>query len=188
MSDVIEIEKKTSEIVDWSKVKKIDSEDQYRKAIEVTKDVKNLQKQIVDTFSAQKELAHKAHKAVIEAEKKYLEPLQTVEKNLKNICSAYFWNLKRAELDAEKEAIKSGVETTVSVTIPEVQGVSYRDNWKMEVVDLMVLVKAVAKGQQPISLLLPNETAINQIVKALKAETNIPGVKVYSEKVSSVRT
>jgi hypothetical protein len=74
------------------------------------------------------------------------------------------------------------------VTGPQkASGISYRDNWKAEVVDLMTLVKAVASGKAPLSYLEANMTALNQAAKALRGTQDIPGVRQYSETVQAKR-
>lgn len=68
-----------------------------------------------------------------------------------------------------------------------VAGISYSDAWKAEVIDLKALVKAVAEGKAPLTLLEANTTAINSMAKSLKAELKYPGIRVWSEKVVSSR-
>jgi len=68
------------------------------------------------------------------------------------------------------------------------EGVSYVDNWKAEVVDFKLLVEAVAKGNLPIDVLLPNNSYINQSAKALKGFMNWPGVSVKKERNVRVST
>lgn len=70
---------------------------------------------------------------------------------------------------------------------PVVKGLSFRDNWKAEVTDVMALVRAVAKGEQPITLLEPHMPALNQMARALKQAMNVPGVKAKNERISSQR-
>jgi hypothetical protein len=57
---------------------------------------------------------------------------------------------------------------------PKVPGLSYREDWKFEIVDATVL---------PREYLIPDESKIGKIVRALKATTYIPGVRVFSVKV-----
>jgi hypothetical protein len=70
---------------------------------------------------------------------------------------------------------------------PKVEGVSFRDAYHAEVVDLMALVKAVAAGQAPLTLLQVNTTALNGLARSLKGALVIPGVKVVSDRVAAVR-
>jgi hypothetical protein len=66
-------------------------------------------------------------------------------------------------------------------------GVSYRANWKAEVIDLMALVKAVAAGQMPTTVLLPNMTALNQMAKAYHNTQAIPGVRQFNDVTQAKR-
>lgn len=70
---------------------------------------------------------------------------------------------------------------------PKVTGVAFPTHWHAEVTDLTALVDAVAVGQQPISLLLPNEQALNQLARALKGTLRIPGVKAVETRTTTVR-
>jgi hypothetical protein len=64
---------------------------------------------------------------------------------------------------------------------PKVAGIVTREVWKCEVVDLLKLVKAVAEHPQHLNLLMPNNTAIQQMAKALKGAMAIPGIRVYAD-------
>lgn len=70
---------------------------------------------------------------------------------------------------------------------PAAAGVSYRDNWKAEVTDLMALVQAVAGGKAPIDYLLPNATVLNALAKGKKETMAIPGVKAWNDRVVNQR-
>ncbi len=95
-----------------------------------------------------------------------------------------------AEEEGDKEAAQAIIEEEVYVppvvipkATPQVQGVSFRENWKHQVIDLMALVKAVAAGQVPINALNANDVFLGQQARSLKGAMKYPGVKVYSEKV-----
>jgi hypothetical protein len=71
---------------------------------------------------------------------------------------------------------------------PRVEGVSFRDTYTAEVFDLMALVRAVATGLAPITLLQVNTTALNGMARALKNALALPGVRVISGRVAAVRS
>ena len=56
---------------------------------------------------------------------------------------------------------------------PEPEGLSYRDNWQFEV---------VAIKEIPAEYLQVNEKGIRAVVKALKGNTKIPGIRVFNKK------
>lgn len=98
---------------------------------------------------------------------------------------------KAAEKKAEKAEAKGNTERaaeiresvpvvampTVAVARPKVEGIARRSTWSGEVVDKMALIKAVAAGKAPATLLAVNQTALNQMARALKDELSYPGVK-----------
>jgi len=79
------------------------------------------------------------------------------------------------------------VPAAVSPPPPKAEGVSFRTNHRAEVVDLMALVKAVAKGEAALAYLEPNLPALNQAARALKEELKVPGVRVIAERIAAVR-
>lgn len=71
---------------------------------------------------------------------------------------------------------------------PAVQGLSYRETFRAEVTSLPTLVEAVAARQQPITLLLPNQSALDGLARALKTALAIPGVRLVTETTPVTRT
>lgn len=104
---------------------------------------------------------------------------------------------KRAEKAAEKgqtEKAEALMETAqaiptpiVTPTIQKVAGIATKTTWKAEVTDKMALIKAVAAGQVPMSVLDVNQTVLNKMAVALKEELNYPGVKAVAEQSMAVR-
>lgn len=97
--------------------------------------------------------------------------------------------LEQHELEARHVA--ATVEPETVPTVPAVQvpekpkaaGVSYRDNYKAEVVDLDALLCAIVEGQAPKSLIKIDQAKLNQLAKSLRDELRYPGVKVTNERV-----
>ena len=60
-----------------------------------------------------------------------------------------------------------------------------RSVWSAEVINLTMLVKAVAEGKQPIALLMANQTALNNAAKLIKVHGSIAihGCRVVEKKV-----
>jgi hypothetical protein len=57
-------------------------------------------------------------------------------------------------------------------------GVSYRDKWTAEVVDVKVL---------PREYMVPNQQALDKFAGAMKGSIPIPGVKFHKEKIMASR-
>jgi hypothetical protein len=76
-------------------------------------------------------------------------------------------------------------------SVPKIDGLSSRTAWKARIkgdpgtadydANFMLLVKAVAEGKAPMSLLKLNETALNQLGKAMKTQLNVPGCESYQD-------
>lgn len=106
---------------------------------------------------------------------------------------------KQAEDDAlataaalEKEGFKETAETILNnppqapvviqpKTVPKGFGGAIRTTWKVQVVDLSALVKAVSSGAVPMGAIQANETFLGQMARSLKAEMKYAGVRVWQE-------
>lgn len=89
--------------------------------------------------------------------------------------------LQKEGLSAAAEAVLDApvVIPKVEVAAPEkAEGVSYRDVWGAEVVDLMTLVKAVADGKAPLGAIQANDAYLGQWARMSKGTETLPGVKV----------
>jgi len=66
---------------------------------------------------------------------------------------------------------------------PKMKGIVMREQIKAEVYDLLLLVKAVAEGKIPLTLVEPNMKAINGMIRAAGGDFKLPGVRVVTEKI-----
>lgn len=78
--------------------------------------------------------------------------------------------LEKAEALQQKSA--AVVAPVIQCEAPKVTGIATREQWKFEVTDAALL---------PREHTLPNMTSIGGVVRALKGNTSIPGVRVWSE-------
>lgn len=91
---------------------------------------------------------------------------------------------QQLEDSGEKElaaAVLDAPVTVAPVTLPEPErpaGIQYRDAWKCEIINPALI---------PREYLMPDEKKIGGIARALKGETQIPGVRVYCEKTVAGR-
>lgn len=80
------------------------------------------------------------------------------------------------------EVLRDRAEVTVAAppppVAPRVSGLSERTTWKYEIVDAAKL---------PREYLIPDEKRIGAVVRALKGDTNIPGVRAYEESILGAR-
>ena len=75
------IQKEVSLVEIQAKEMVISSEEEYEKAAEFGKQIKEKAKVVTDFFKPMKDSAYQAHKAVCDREKTMLKPLQEAEKN-----------------------------------------------------------------------------------------------------------
>lgn len=102
---------------------------------------------------------------------------------------------KKAAAAAAKAAIYVPPVVMPPVVVPQVfqpapavaAGVSFREKWTANVIDLMALVRAVASGSAPLALLVADTSMLNKHATAYKDKSPIPGVAFYCEKVVAVR-
>ena len=169
---------------------------------------KELGKTIKDYFKPLKENTHKAWEVICDREKEELDKLQPGIQHLNKQMVTYNIEqeqIRKAEEDrlrdeaekAERErrlglvlkAVEAGEEEEakaileepgfipppiVEKTVPKQVGLAMVTIYKWRLVD-------INKVPKPYLQLRVNEAAVNQTVKALKAQTNIPGIEVYSE-------
>jgi hypothetical protein len=101
--------------------------------------------------------------------------------------------LEQAEAEgADVEEITAMINAPLVVERPAVEptfqpakGLSLAATWKGEVTSLDTLVKAIAAGKANISLVMPNEVAINQLARATRGTLQIPGIRFFTQ--ASVR-
>lgn len=103
-------------------------------------------------------------------------------------------NLKRAQELAEKgdmegaaEAIDAPVDIPqvpihVESTVPKIAGIAPKKTYAAEVVDLMLLLKAVVEGKAPIEVIEANQTFLNAQARPYKKEGQLyPGVMIVGK-------
>lgn len=78
------------------------------------------------------------------------------------------------ELKTRAEMVAAPV--VVSET-PKVSGISTRESWRAVVFDKMALIKAVAEGKVPDTILMYDQAALNALARSLKTGLNYPGVR-----------
>jgi hypothetical protein len=176
-------------------------------------EIKKRYKLVEERFAEPVSLAHKAHKAMTSLRDSVLSPLKQYEAQIKGQLGTYQMEVERkrreeaerlrrqAEAQAEADRIAKAqdqmdkgdlkaCEKTLSAPIqvepvrivtpepPKVAGVSFKDDWRFEIENVNLI---------PIEYMVPDEKAIARVVKALGSKTNIPGIRVWAEKVVSGR-
>lgn len=103
--------------------------------------------------------------------------------------------LEKSGRSQEAEAVLSRPIISLPPTaswspVPPSRGTSFSETWKMRVVDLPALLKAVAEGRVPAHFIIPaqaNETVLNGYAKAMKGNAIVDGVEFFKATGTSVR-
>jgi uncharacterized protein YhaN len=202
------VEEKALSIVDQAKAVKVTDAESYTAAGELFKSIVEMMKEVDRTFDPIIEAAHKSHKAALEQKKKYYDPLDKAKRSVKGLLSDYDREQERkkreeearlreiarkeeeerklaealaAEAAGEKEEAEAIMEEPVYIPpvvvkkeVPRVQGLSFRTVWKFHIKDVTAI---------PRQYMTPDMVKIGGVVRAMKGQTNIPGLEVYEERV-----
>lgn len=216
METVLELaplEKNTMEVERRANAIQIRTPDEYGLAGDELKIIKALEKQVMDTFADPIKKAHAAHKSLVAAKDKHLEPLEAAERIIKGKMSTYAAEQERIRQERERElqeqmrrqeeerqlaeavaAEQAGnAEEATAImeqpviappvvlasTTPKLSGVATVENWKFRITD---------ETQIPREYLLVDQVKIGKVVRAMKSNTNIPGVQAYPEAGVRVRS
>ena len=93
----------------------------------------------------------------------------------------------KSEALAEMSAMVAAAPVIAHSEAPKAAGVSTRSVWKCECADKMALIKFIANNPQFENLLEFNESAGNQMAKALKGTMRVDGLRVFEDKVLASR-
>lgn len=179
--------------------------DDYVKAGNILLTIKDIRKKIENTFKPIKQKMDAAKKEVLDQEKAADKPLAEAEAWIKPLISTYLAEQERirkaeetrlAEIarqeeeerqlqdailaeqcgnEEEAEAIMSApvqaAPVVVPKTVPKVAGISTTKQWKFEITNPALV---------PNEYKIIDEQKIGAVVRALKDQCRIPGVKVYS--------
>lgn len=177
----------------------------YEAAGAMLQQIAKIKKGIQAEFAEPKKKAHDAHKALTALEKRFLDFASQGEAELRSKM-AHYWQAEQKRIEAEQErkrleaekmmqtameaeaagdtenaeiytALAAMEEATVTVA-PKTAGVSMREVWSAEIIDV---------NKIPREYLIPDMAALNALAKAMKRESNIPGVKFVKNVISSVR-
>ena len=123
----------------------------------------------------QEDLRLKEQQRANEAARKEREKLQ--ERATKAAASG-----KTEKAEYLQQAAMTVVAPVINRAPQKVAGISFRENWYAECTDLMALVKAIAAGQAPLSLVMANDKVLGSQARSLKKDFVAPGVRVWSDK------
>ena len=203
--------RRTLSVLDQARVTQVVDEQSGKRAADLLTVIKALRTQVNDTFDPIIKRAHETHKEAITQKKKIESPLVEAEEIVKPRIAAYQdlqeQKIRQEEERARQDAIKRAEESRLADAVAAeqvgmnetaesilegpayaptliasrvgstIEGVSFRKLWKHKILDPRLL---------PEEYKMPDDKKIARVVRALREQTNIPGVHVYAE--SSVTT
>jgi hypothetical protein len=92
-----------------------------------------------------------------------------------------FRDAERAARIAAAPAPAVPVAPVVLEPEQKIKGAAFQEKWSAQVVDMAELIRAIADGQAPISLVKVDQTALNGLARSLKSALSIPGVQATCE-------
>jgi len=204
-----EVETKALSIVEQAKAVKVIDSESYTLAGTLWKAIKDMMKEVADTFDPMIEAAHKSHKLSLEKKAKFYAPLEKAYKDVKRLMSDY---------DTEQEKIRKAEEMRLAEIARKqeeerrlAEAVALEQSGNKEEAEAIieapvyvppvVVPKTVPKMNGgpvyrtiwkfkitnasliPKDFLIPDEVKIGGVVRSMKSATNIPGVQAYEERV-----
>lgn len=116
MPDTKELDKKVPDVIVKANSFKITSQEDYVQAVEFGKGIKKMIDEVNQTFEKPIDLAHKAHKSMVAARNKHLNPLEGAIDIMRRITGLWVQEQKKiadaaakkaqAEADAEAERVR----------------------------------------------------------------------------------
>ena len=148
-----------------------------KKLLEPVAEAERLYKVKIAAYDAeQRRLAEEA-RARAEAEARRLAE----EQRERDLEQAEAQGADAEEIQAMCDAPLVVEHAPVETTFQPARGVSVASTWKGDVTSLETLVRAIVAGKANISLVMANETAINQLARATRGTLQVPGIRFYSQ-------
>lgn len=164
------------------------------RAREALESIRELKRQVDDPLSVSEKVL-KDNMAVYyaEAEKKRREEearrMSEIKKREEEARLAEAKALEEAGEGEAADAVMDEPLPAPAVNLPKTQakGTAMTEHWSASVVNMKMLIVAIMSGQADISLVVPNQQAINQMARALKGRLSIPGIRATMRYVASTR-
>src|SRR3990167_8962504 len=139
-------------------------------------DAETIIKRKIVTYESEQERKRQEEARLAEAKRQEAERLRREELERQARAAEEKGRLEKAE------ALREKAETVVAPPVftppppPKAAGTVFKKTWRGEVVDIVLLCKAIGEGKASSNMVLVNQTAINGHAKANKDGWPIPGV------------
>ncbi len=146
------------------------------------------ERKVVEWFAPAKQAAFKAHAAICRQENEALAPYREARRVINAKLAAWqaaqmhFLNADgQTPAQTELTAGSAPAAAADAECAARVEGVSFRENWRIEVIDKATFVNAIAARPELVNLVEPNLSALAHLARAHKSAVDIPGVRIWCE-------
>lgn len=162
--------------------------DLFRKPLDLLEQAEGILKKGMLSFFEEQERKRRVEEERLrkEAEEKERREKEKLENKAKK--AEQNGNAEKAEQLRQQAETVSVTAPVLAPTVETPKGISYRDDWYAEVVDLPALCKAIVDGKASISFIEANMTALNKQAKSTKDNWKVDGVAFKSRKIVSSTT
>jgi hypothetical protein len=167
--------------------RRIAEEERKRQEAELAEQRRKAEEERQKRLAAEMELA-KSKKAQAEAQRKAEEEVRLAEIAEQEERDRIAWEAEQARLEAQR--LEEEAQAVVAVPIreaPKTEGISTRKVHKARLLDLGMLVDAVAKGKAPLACLEWNESGCNKLAQAFGGTNPPPGLAFYEDETTVTR-
>jgi hypothetical protein len=204
-AEVVAIQPEANKLTEFARTVAIKTNEQYQAAANYLKSIKGLLGKIEDARTRVTKPLLAAQREVNAQAKDAAEPLQKAERLIKVAMDGFIQEQNRLRLEEQRKAdeaarkqqeklqqqaakaMASGkmekaaeLEQLATAVVapaihrdpPKVAGIVTKEVWKFEIID---------PNQVPRNFCSPDEQKIGGVVRALKGDTQIPGVRVWKE-------
>lgn len=203
---VVALQPEVSKLTTFARALQIKTVEGYNQAADYLKSIKGMLKQIEDARTRITKPINESLREVNTQAREASTPLQTAESQIKRAMIAYADEQERIRREEQRKAdeaarkererieaqarkaqdagkaeraaeLEQRAQTVVAPVVqreaPKVTGVSTRESWRYEVINLAAV---------PREYLCLDEKKVGGVVRSMKGDTNIPGIRVWPEK------
>lgn len=161
----------------------INTVEDFQRACRVKIKTARLLRAVAKACAPEKQKRYQAHKEATAEEAALLEPIEAFDENLTAAIVAFVekreqekqWLTEALDDDGDDMDAAAGA---LAMQVPKIDGITIGKRWRGIVDNFWNLVLAVAAGEAPQDVLMPNQAKIDEYAKASKSlEGGYPGVR-----------
>jgi hypothetical protein len=142
------------------------------------------ERKVIQWFAPAKRAAFKAHAAICRQENEALAPYREARRVINAKLAAWQETQEQRlgnEPQGESHSGSDEAACAIAERPPRVEGVSFRESWRLEVIDKSAFIRAIAVRPELFNLVEPNLAALRHLAQAHKGALDLPGVRIWRE-------